>query len=93
MAMQGGPWGAAPQAAPAAAAPPPPPQEIQWHLAENGQSRGPFGQSALAAMVQSGEITRSTQMWTAGQDGWKPAGEIAALDPLFARIPPPPPPG
>ncbi|MBW7920905.1 MAG: SPFH domain-containing protein [Rubellimicrobium sp.] len=97
MAMQGGPWGAAPQAAPAAAAsappPPPPPTEAQWHVAENGQTRGPFAQSALPAMILAGEITRATQMWTADQDGWKPAGDIAALAPLFAQVPPPPPPG
>ncbi len=96
MAMQGGPWGSTPQAPSAAAAappPPPPPAEAQWHIAEGGQSRGPFAQSSLLAMIQSGELTRDTQMWTAGQDGWKPAGEIDALASMFVQIPPPPPPG
>ncbi len=97
MAMQGGPWGAAPQApqaaAPAAPVPPPPPAEAQWHLAKDGQTSGPYGQAALAKMIASGQITADSHVWTAGQDGWKRAGEVAALSALFAQVPPPPPPG
>lgn len=95
MAMGGmmtqGPWGQAPAAA-APAAPPPPPAETMWHIAVNGQTTGPFAQSALGGMVASGQVTRDSQMWTAGQDGWKRAAEIAALASLFAQVPPPPPP-
>ena len=83
------------QAAPAAAAPPPPPpppQETQWHLAENGQTKGPFPTAQLQQMVAQGGFTRETLVWTQGQDGWKKAGEVGALQPLFASMPPPPPP-
>ena len=94
MAMQGGPWGQAPQAAaPAAPVPPPPPTETQWHVAKDGATTGPFGQGTLAQMIARGEVTRDTHLWTAGQDGWKRAGEIGALTTLFGQVPPPPPPG
>jgi hypothetical protein len=94
MAMQGGPWGAAPQAAaPATPVPPPPPTEVQWHLAKDGQTSGPYGQAALAKMIASGQVTADSHVWTAGQDGWKRAGEVGALAALFAQVPPPPPPG
>ena len=88
--MQAGPWGAAP----AAAAPPPPPvpASAAWHIAEGGQTKGPFGDPELAAMANSGALTAATQVWSAGQDGWKPARETS-LSRLFTLMPPPPPPG
>jgi membrane protease subunit (stomatin/prohibitin family) len=80
-----GPWGDA------APPPPPPPPAPAWHIARNGATEGPFDIAALRAMAASGALTRATHVWTAGQDGWKAAGEVPALAPLFA--PPPPPPG
>ena len=90
-----GPWGAAPQQqAPAAAAPPPPPPaEKVWHIAENGATKGPYGRANLGQMVTDGSFTRDTLVWTAGQDGWKKAGDITELAQLFTVAPPPPPPG
>ncbi|MGY6694637.1 MAG: SPFH domain-containing protein [Roseinatronobacter sp.] len=75
---------------PAATPPPPPPPapEPKWHIAENGQTRGPFTQSQLAA-----QITRDTLVWTEGQAGWEQAGDVPALASLFTAKPPPPPPG
>ncbi|MDP4032054.1 MAG: SPFH domain-containing protein [Pseudorhodobacter sp.] len=92
--MQPGPWGAAPAApaTPQAAPPPPPPAAAVWHVADNGASKGPFGTAELAQMVAAGSLTRATQVWTAGQDGWKPAADTE-LASLFAMVPPPPPPG
>ena len=90
MAAGTGPWGAVPAAA-AAAPPPPPPAAIAWHLAENGATKGPFTEADLAQMAASGGLTAATQVWTAGQDGWKPAGETA-LARLLSMVPPPPPP-
>ncbi len=88
--------GAAPQAAApapqAAPPPPPPPAEAAWHIAENGATKGPFGMNDLQQMLTSGGLSRKTLVWTAGQDGWKPAGEVPALAGLFAASPPPPPP-
>ncbi|MEX0340197.1 MAG: SPFH domain-containing protein [Arenibacterium sp.] len=93
---QGGPWGAAPQPAqPAAAAapppPPPPPVERVWHLAENGQTKGPFSRAAMGRMVTDGTLTRETYVWTEGQDGWMRAEDVAELARLFTVMPPPPP--
>ena len=98
MGGQTGPWGAtAPQAAPQAttpvAAPPPPPVEHVWHVAENGQTKGPFSKAQLGRMAAANELTRETYVWTAGQDGWKPAEDVAELAQLFTVMPPPPPPG
>ncbi|MCE8472083.1 SPFH domain-containing protein, partial [Rhodovulum sulfidophilum] len=42
MAGATGPWGARPEPAAAPAPPPPPPAEHVWHIAENGQTSGPF---------------------------------------------------
>jgi membrane protease subunit (stomatin/prohibitin family) len=72
------------------AAPPPPPppvSETMWHIAENGQTRGPIPQSALA-----GQITRDSLVWREGQSGWLKAGDLPELARLFAAMPPPPPP-
>ncbi len=89
-----GPWGAqaAPQPA-AAPAPPPPPVEHVWHIAENGETKGPFSKAKLAEMAGSGALTRETFVWTAGQDGWKKADDVTELAQLFTIMPPPPPPG
>ncbi len=102
--MNRGPWGAmggamggtAPQAqaAPAAApVPPPPPVENVWHIAEGGETKGPFSKASLGRMATEGGLTRETYVWTAGQDGWMKAGDVAELAQLFTVLPPPPPPG
>jgi len=83
---------AATQPAAAPPPPPPPPAETQWHVAENGQTQGPFGAAQLRDLMAQGRVSRETMVWTAGQDGWKKAGEVAGLASLFAQMPPPPPP-
>ncbi|WPY93102.1 SPFH domain-containing protein [Limimaricola variabilis] len=91
-----GPWGpmpGQPQAqAPQAAPPPPPPAEHVWHLAVNGEVTGPFSKARLGRMVTEGGFNRDTLVWTAGQDGWKPAEDVDELAQLFTVMPPPPPP-
>ena len=92
MAMAGrmaGPWGAGPAVAPVA--PPPPPVEKVWHIAEAGKTKGPFSRATMGQMVAKGEVTRETHVWTAGQDGWKTADDVAELAQLFTVMPPPPP--
>ncbi len=96
MMGQAGPWGAAaPAPAPAVAAPPPPPPppvEQVWHVANNGETQGPYSRASLGRMAMDGGLKRDTLVWTAGQDGWQKAGDIAALATLFTVMPPPPPP-
>jgi membrane protease subunit (stomatin/prohibitin family) len=82
-----GPWGAAPQQPPA-----PPAPEKAWHIAEDGAAKGPFGRAHLGRLVTEGNFSRETLVWTAGQDGWKAAGDIPELAQLFTVMPPPPPP-
>jgi membrane protease subunit (stomatin/prohibitin family) len=92
---QGGASGGQGRAQPhqaAHAAPPPPPVEHVWHIAENGQTRGPFSKAALGRMATAGELTRDTLVWTQGQDGWMKAEDVAELAQLFTVMPPPPPP-
>ena len=90
MAQQVGPWGAAPAAA--AAPPPPPPAAKAWHVAVNGETKGPFTEADLAAMAAAGSLTRASHVWTAGQDGWKAAADTDLVR-LFSQVPPPPPAG
>ncbi len=92
---QPGPWGAAPQQSePAApAAPPPPPVEHVWHIAENGETKGPFSRASMGRMATEGGLKRETWVWTAGQDGWKRAEDVSELAQLFTVQPPPPPGG
>ena len=90
MANPAGPWGAAP-AAPAAVTPPPAPVEHVWHVAENGETKGPFSKASLGRMADAGELTRDTYVWTPGQDGWKRAEDVIELAQLFTIAPPPTP--
>ena len=98
-AQQVGPWGAAPQRstaqAPAASALPPPlpPVEHVWHIAENGETKGPFSKAALGRMAREGALTRASLVWTQGQDGWMAAEDVVELAQLFTVLPPPPPKG
>ncbi|WP_420395557.1 SPFH domain-containing protein [Nioella sp.] len=90
---QGGQQQQAPAQGGGAAVPPPPPVEHVWHLAENGQTTGPFSKADLGRMASAGQLKRETYVWTAGQDGWKKAEDVAELAQLFTVMPPPPPPG
>ncbi|MCL5776748.1 SPFH domain-containing protein [Limibaculum sp. FT325] len=85
--MASGPWGQAP-----ATPPPPPAPEVVWHIAENGQTTGPFSRADLGRMTAEGRFTRGTLVWSPGMEGWTAAGEVAALAQLFTIAPPPPPP-
>jgi membrane protease subunit (stomatin/prohibitin family) len=94
MADQGshaGPWGARPAPEQPPAAPPPPPVEHIWHIAENGQTQGPYSKARMGRMVTEGGLTRDTLVWTAGQDGWMRAEDVTELAQLFTVMPPPPP--
>lgn len=74
------------------APPPPPPVGVQWHVAMNGKTMGPFSADQLAQGVSTREIVPSTLVWTNGQNGWIAAGQVPGLAGLFGSVPPPPPP-
>lgn len=83
-----GPWGAAPAAAPPPAPPPLPASAPLWHVAIGGESKGPFGDVDLAAMVANGSLTADSLVWTMGQDGWKPAAQTVLAKLMHAAPPP-----
>ncbi|MDB5335672.1 MAG: hypothetical protein JWN70_1291 [Planctomycetaceae bacterium] len=72
--------------------PPPPPAAVQWHVAVNGQTRGPFSTQQLAEGISTREINGATLVWANGQSNWLPAGQVPTLAGLFSAPPPPPPP-
>ena len=77
----------------AAPVPPPPPPTTAWHVAEGGQTKGPFNDQQLAQSIASGQITPSTVVWCAGMPSWTAAGQVPQLAGHFgAPAPPPPPP-
>jgi membrane protease subunit (stomatin/prohibitin family) len=86
--MSGQPAPAGP--APSPQAPPPPPPATSWHIAENGQSVGPFTPEQVSQGVASGQVRSDTMMWSAGMAGWTAAGQVPALAGLFQATPPPP---
>lgn len=81
--------------APAAAAPAAPPAlpELAFHVAYGGQASGPHDLTTLQAHISSGMLSAETLVWKAGMAAWARAGDQAELAPLFARMPPPLPPG
>jgi membrane protease subunit (stomatin/prohibitin family) len=87
------PGAQAPQAAPAAGvAPPPlPGQSTAFHVDMGGQSSGPHTVEQIQAAVAAGQVTGQTLVWANGMAAWTPAGQVAALQPLFAAPPPLPP--
>ncbi|MEX5727321.1 membrane protease subunit (stomatin/prohibitin family) [Rhodovulum iodosum] len=84
------PWGARDQSA-QPVPPPPPPVEHVWHIAEKGETRGPFSKADMGRMAGEGALKRTTHVWTPGQDGWMHAEDVAELAQLFTVLPPPPP--
>ncbi len=62
-----------------------------YHLLLNNTQQGPFSMAQLQQMARGGKLTTQTLAWTPGMDQWVKSGEIAALKPLFAPLPPPPP--
>jgi membrane protease subunit (stomatin/prohibitin family) len=84
---QGGSGG--PGATPSPSSPPPVPAPMVWHIAENGQSVGPFTGPQLAAAIASGRVETSTLVWSPGMDAWAPADAVDAIRTLFQNTPPP----
>lgn len=70
--------------------PPPPVPPVAWHMVEAGRSIGPLDLAALADAALDGRLGPDTLVWCAGMRDWQPAGDVAALAPLFE---PPPVPG
>jgi hypothetical protein len=72
-------------------APPPPPPAASWHIAQGGQTLGPFNLEQMFQGVPTGQLTPNTLVWTSGMAGWMAAGLVHQFAQLFAPLPPPPP--
>ncbi|MCS6969270.1 MAG: SPFH domain-containing protein [Cytophagales bacterium] len=71
---------------------PPTPPPVQFFVVINGQQQGPFPLAQLAQMATTGQINRDSLVWTQGMANWTPAGQVQALQSVFATVPPPLPP-
>ena len=79
--------GGAPNSPPTSA--PPPVQAVAWHIAEGGQSVGPFTPAQLTQAIAAERVTQDTLVWTTGMSEWSAASEVDALIVYFAPQPPP----
>ena len=71
---------------------PPPPiaaTGARWSVVIDGKTYGPYTDDALRAMVASGQVSPSAQVWRPGAAGWAP---LTAFPELGATPPPVPPP-
>lgn len=69
--------------------PPPMPMQTMYHVAVDGVQQGPFGMAQLQQMVQQGQLTTDSLVWTPGMTGWEAAKTVASLSQLFGAMPPP----
>ena len=81
--------GSQPYPPPAAAVPPPPPPIPMFHIVINGAQQGPFPVAQLQQLVQQGQLTPNTLVWTTGMPAWATANTVPSLASLFSAVPPP----
>ncbi len=72
-----------------ASPPAPPGARAVWHVAENGQSTGPWSQTQIAELISSGRIGAKTLVWTTGMAAWLPAEQTSQFATYFNPSPPP----
>jgi membrane protease subunit (stomatin/prohibitin family) len=70
----------------------PPPPNVQYNVAVNGQTTGPFNLQQLAQMAASGQFAAQSMVWKQGMAAWAAAGTVQELAQIFAQAAPPPPP-
>jgi hypothetical protein len=69
--------------------------QVSYIVGINGQPYGPCNWNQLQQLVQQGQLTHDTIVWTQGMSQWQKAGEVMELAPLFQGTAPqmPPMPG
>ncbi|MBO4638463.1 MAG: SPFH domain-containing protein [Treponema sp.] len=75
------------------------PGSVMYNVAVNGASTGPYSVEQLSKMVQGGQLTAQSLVWTTGMANWTAAGSVPDLAGLFVTqtgavppVPPVPPP-
>lgn len=61
-----------------------------YHVAVEGGSEGPFTADEIAEAVTAGRINAHSRLWSDALGGWRTAGTLGALSPLFSGAPPVP---
>ena len=57
--------------------------QVSYHVGINGQPYGPCNWNQLQQLVQQGQLTHDTIVWTEGMPQWQKAGEVQELTSLF----------
>ncbi|PHS17593.1 MAG: antifreeze protein [Kangiella sp.] len=76
----------------APSSPPPLPQAKIYHVAINGESKGPLSITQIKSFIKDGSITKESLVWTDGMANWESAGRVSETNKLFPSMPPPLPP-
>jgi TM2 domain-containing membrane protein YozV len=71
--------------------------EARWYYVGSFGQLGPLTKGQIEELIEGGVIERSTFVWEPAMTDWLPAGNIAALSPMFSQyatsVSPPPVPG
>lgn len=70
---------------------PPPFPLASYHLAINGQARGPYDIETLKEMAAAGTFAGKSLVWKPGMENWAAAETVSELQFLFVAVPPVPP--
>ncbi|MDD2550766.1 MAG: SPFH domain-containing protein, partial [Bacteroidales bacterium] len=60
-----------------------------YYAIVGGVQQGPFPMGQLQQMVQWGQLTPNTLVWTKGMVSWSKASSVSTLSKLFGAVPPP----
>lgn len=60
-----------------------------WHVALDGEARGPFSRADVLDMIADGTVGPDTRVWRKGMDDWAAAASFVEFAGHFARAAPP----
>jgi predicted Zn finger-like uncharacterized protein len=83
----------APQAEPPAQEEPPPAEapaggedDLEWHIAVDGDQMGPYETAQMLEMMAANQITADTYVWRDGYDDWLPLSDVSELQGAGAPV-------
>lgn len=62
--------------------------EKTYYFAINGESRGPFDMDTICQLANSGQLKRSTLVWTKNMKEWLPMEKVTELQYITDTLPP-----
>ena len=74
---------------PAASMPPPLQTAVQYHLAINGQSQGPYDFNKVVAYIQNGTLMPTSLVWRQGMANWDKIMNLPDFAAYMTATPPP----